>query len=476
MDPQNSDWSRRSVASRCRTVARAAQFIAESADALIDHCASDQRTDPVETVTAELLPLCAALRHIRRAGPRILADRRCGAFSRPMWLWGARAVVKRAPLGRVLILGTWNYPLLLPGVQLAQALAAGNHVTLKPAAGTETATAEMLECFFAAGVPGEQVELLDSSVDAAETAIKSGVDLIVLTGSASTGRKVLEAAAPTLSQSIMELSGCDAVIVMDDADPQRVEDAVAFGLKFNGGATCIGPRRLIVTEKGAATFVPRVVSRLQHASPVIVHEAARGGVCDAIERALKSGAVDCLNHFDAQVVRRTGELRPILLDDVRPDFEIASADLFAPVLSVIKVGVIEEAIEIVNQSPYRLAASIFGSRQAACALAERLDVGNVTINDLIAPTADPRLPFGGRGQSGFGVTRGDEGLLSMTTPKVISTRRGKWLPHLDARQDGDRAMLQGLLQFQYAGVMARRWAGLRRMIHGVKQRGKPRKG
>lgn len=159
---------------------------------------------------------------------------------------------------------------------------------------------------------------------------------------------------------------------------------------------------------------------------------------------------------------------PLLLDRVEADWEIASSDLFAPVLSVIRVGCIDEAVAVVNGCRYRLAASVFGKTEAAWEIARRLDVGSVTINDLIVPTADPRLPFGGRGESGYGVTRGEEGLLAMTVPKVISHRSGNVVPHLSPPKESDAEALLGFLQMSHGGGLRGRIAGLRRMMGSVK--------
>jgi aldehyde dehydrogenase (NAD+) len=157
-------------------VARVAATIADAAEDLTRLCASDQRTDPLETIAAELLPLCSAFQFIGRRGASILRTRRVGLRDRPIWLWGVRSVVRRDPHGRVLILGTWNYPLLLVGAQAAQALAAGNTVLLKPAIGSESVTERMVQAFHDAGIPEACLQQLDSSNDAAITAIDSGVD------------------------------------------------------------------------------------------------------------------------------------------------------------------------------------------------------------------------------------------------------------------------------------------------------------
>ncbi|QDV45537.1 Betaine aldehyde dehydrogenase [Stieleria neptunia] len=463
-------WEQLSARKRCQIVGSVAAALCDRSDELIQACASPQRTDPVETITSELLPLCAALRFLAKRGPKILASRRVGMWRRPAWLIGVHSVVQRVPLGKVLVLGTWNYPLLLPGVQLAQALAAGNQVQLKPAAGTEQASQILVECFHACGVPADQLGLLDSDTSAAVGAIADGMDLIVLTGAAETGRKVLHGAADTLSASIMELSGCDAVIALPDVDERRLMDALRFGVSFNGSATCIAPRRLIVQRDQHDAIVDRLRETLADLSAIAVHPAARHSVADQIELALEAGAVDSTGRYCETRLRDEGTMYPLLLDQVTEDHEIASADIFAPVLSVISADGIDDAIRLVNDCPYRLAAGVFGPNSAAADVATRLNVGTVTVNDLIAPTADPRLPFGGRGQSGFGVTRGPEGLLAMTAAKVISRRRGSIAPHLRPRSESDQRILHGVLQLMHGGGIRKRLAGLRRMVGGVKKK------
>lgn len=464
----SADWRSLSIRRRCKIVAAARSWIVDATDQLAEACASDQRTDPVETISAELMPLCSALSRIGRRGPSILRTRRFGVLGRPAWLWGLRSQVRRDPHGTVLILGTWNYPLLLMGVQSAQALAAGNRVLLKPAAGSEGATREMVSCFHRAGVPETQLRQLDSSTEAASGAIQDGVDLIVLTGAASTGRKVMAAAAESLTPAIMELSGCDAVVVTPTADLALAADAISFGLNFNSGSTCIGPRRLIVEDSQAGGLIDALRERLCDVAAVTIHPAARAGVGEALRDAIGRGADDALRNYDPHEFLERGTLRPIVLDRVSGEDPIASADLFAPVTSVIRVPHIGEAVKIVNECRYRLAASVFGRGREASDIADRLRVGSVAINDILVPTADPRLPFGGRGNSGFGVTRGDEGLLAMTVPTVLSRRRGGFMPHLAPRRPSDAEALKGLLQILYARSIGKRSRGLRRILAAVK--------
>ena len=463
----SNDWKSLSIRQRCGVIGSVAAAIADRATELTALSLSDQRVDRVETITAELLPTCSALRFIGRRGPKILRETFLRAWGRPGWLWGLRSTVHREPRGRVLVLGTWNYPIFLSGVQAAQALAAGNTVLLKPAMGCEKVTACLVQAFYDAGVPESALRLLASDAESAIKAIADGVELVVLTGSSETGRKVLRQAAEKLTPTIMELSGCDAVVVLPGADIQRVADLIVFGLNFNGGATCIGPRRIIAEETEADLVQVALRERLQDAPLLTVHPAARRSAAELLGRAISAGAVDFLNGFQQDRLADSGKMGPVVLDRVQSTDEIAAADLFAPVTSLLRVPSISKAVEIVNHCPYRLAAAIFGPGDHAETMAAQFDVGTVCINDLIVPTADPRLPFGGRGSSGFGVTRGADGLLAMTVPTTISRRHGKFAPHLQSRQPTDAQALLGALQLLHAGTLTKRLRGFWMMVRAA---------
>ncbi len=448
-------------------VAGARDGLTAAVDELLADSRTEQRTSDVDTVAAEVLPLAEALAFIGSRGPRVLRPRRWGARGRPLWLWGVRSRVERVPHGTVLVLGAWNYPLLLGGVQVAQALAAGNVVQWKPAPGSEAVCRRFAACLLAAGVPRHALTVLDSDVSAATAALDRGVDLVVLTGSAATGRAVLRRAAETLTPAIMELSGCDAAIVLRSASLERAAAAVRFALTINSGATCIGPRRLILDQPIATDFLQQLESQIDPRSHYIVHPAARQAVIDLVRDTLQRGGTDRLGTGNLERLEKTGEMAPLLLDNISADWPIASADLFAPITTIQRVSGLEQAATCCNASRYGLAASIFGSPSEAARLAAALRVGNVTINDIIVPTADPRLPFGGRGDSGFGVTRGVEGLYQMTAVKVTSSKHGSAAPHLAPHDPGTLDTLLGALQMNHAGRLADRWRGLKRIIRGV---------
>ncbi len=448
---------------RCQVVASARNAIAGDAETLIDLCRSDQRTDAAETISAELIPLCDALRFIGRRGPGLLRDQRLGLRGRPIWMLGVSSRIQRVPLGDVLILAAWNYPLLLPGVQTAQALAAGNRVWLKPAPGCEAVTARLSRAFWDVGVPEDQLRLLDASPETAAQRIAEGVDLIILTGASTTGQAVLRQSAETITPCVMELSGCDAVIIGPGADLDRVAEAVRFGLLFNAGATCIGPRRILVSKGQWQPLIDRLRLRLNESSPVALHPAARQAALAQLKDTLFRGGVDLLGHVDTELLEREGRMAPVLFGGVEPDWPIAASDLFAPIASVMTYENEDRLVDTVNECPYRLAASIFGESHWSGVIASRLDLGHVSIGDMILPTADPRVPFGGTGRSGFGVTRGAEGLLAMTRPRVVARHRGRFFPHLRPRQPRDASALVAILQLGHAPLW-QKWGALRRLM------------
>ena len=164
---------------------------------------------------------------------------------------------------------------------------------------------------------------------------------------------------------------------------------------------------------------------------------------------------------------------PLVLAGVSPSSRLLREDIFAPVLALVTVADDHEAVFRANDCPFALAASIFTrDESAARLLAARINAGVVTINDLIIPTADARLPFGGRGRSGFGVTRGAEGLLELTAPKVVTVSRGKFRPAFDSPQPGDEAMFKAYLNSLTVAASKSRWAALVSLIQTISRRPK----
>ena len=461
-----SKWAATPVPARLKILRRVRALMAEQAESLA-HAANTNRNRPLaEILTAEVLPLAEACRFLERAAKKILQPKRLGSRGRPLWLGGVHSEIHREPLGIVVIIGPSNYPLFLPCVQALQALAAGNAVLLKPGFGGALAAAAFGKILEQAGLETGLFQVLPEAPEAASCAIKNGVDKVVLTGSAATGEAVLQQCAKTLTPATVELSGCDAVFVRADADLDLVVRALAFGLRLNHSATCIAPRRVFVPRSRATELEGRLAKMFPGDGGEVSGFTNPHWFRLATE-ALADGA-----HLLAGTVQPDGSLHtPIIFAGINPSMRLVQEDIFAPVLSLITVADDDEALAFAAQCPYALGATIFShDESAARSLAARVRAGVVVINDLIVPTADPRLPFGGRGRSGFGVTRGAQGLLEMTAPKVVSVRRGKSRRHFDQSQPGDAQLFAAYIQAAHSSGWRNRLAALKKLFHSLKQR------
>ncbi len=429
------------------------------------------RENLAETLAAEVLPLLDACRFLETEAPRILQEKRLASRGRPMWLWGNSVVLCPEPLGVVLIIGPSNYPLMLPAIQMLQAIAAGNAVLIKPAAGCSKCVETLIAMARSAGVPEGLIQLLPESPAAATLAILSGVDKVFVTGSADTGKAVSRELAESTTPSVMELSGCDAVFVLEDADLHLVSDCLVFGLMFNNSQTCMAPRRVFASNHQADEILRLLKVKLEsriRARNDEPHGSARpksSAVTLKIREAIADGAkLVCGSVTDDIPSELSGVA---VLDHVNSDMAVTQSDIFAPVLSFIRVESDSQALQENSKCPYALSATVFGSTARCQQFALRIDAGCVVINDMIAPTADPRVPFGGRRMSGHGMTRGEAGLLEMTQLKAIVETRSWFRPHLHQPTSADEDVLEQLIRLEHAASPLQSLRAVPKMIRAT---------
>jgi len=473
-------WATTSLSERLAFVRELRKLIAEHALLLAEASASARQRPTLESLTAEVLPLAEACRFLEREAASLLAPRRLGSRGLPLWLAGIRGEIHHEPLGVILIIGPGNYPLFLPGVQIIQALVAGNAVLLKPGVGGSFAARALIEIVHRAGFDSHLVTLLPESTEAARAAIEAQPDKVLFTGSAGTGERILAQLAPHVIPATMELSGCDAFIVRADADLDLVAKSLKFGLTLNGGATCMAPKRVFVHRAIATELEGRLARAFLPGAPFsdpacfAVRAGSETGapLHRVLSEALSQGA-----HFIAGGIPPDGTVQlPAILAGVDPSALLLTEDVFAPVLSLVTVGDDAEAVTRANDCPYALGASVFSrDESAARAVADALNAGVVTINDLIVPTADARMPFGGRKRSGFGVTRGPEGLIELTTPKVVTISRSKFRPALEPPHPKDEAMFQAYLELTHGRGFGRRLRALIALFKSLSRRSKSNK-
>lgn len=462
-----ASWKLTPIAERIRVIACFGRLLFENARSFSDVLAAQSRVELGEAYGAQVLPLIDACRFLKSRSRQILATRRSPRMGKPFWLLGTRSEVRREPYGVILIIGASNYPLLLVGTQILQALIAGNSVIVKPGRGSTNVIDLVLAYLKQSGLPNDLLQVTDDQPETAQSLIRQGVDKVVLTGSLKTGQAVLKQLAETITPSVMELSGSDPVFVLPGADLQRASQGIAFALRLNRGATCIGPRKVFVTATDYDEFKQLLKDRLSELDALLpidglhpqfteIESSVREQVASAV-----SGGASILYQMNN---KSNGHCGVTVLINTPSEHPLANTDIFAPVLSVFGVDSVEDALRSSASSNYRLGATIFGNVREAKALAARIDVGSVAINDIIAPTADPGLPFGGCRSSGFGVTRGVEGLLEMTRCKSLSVNRSRWLPHLNSPKPDDFELFLGLTKLMYGPGISTRWSGLKEVI------------
>ncbi len=460
------EWTKRTVRERLAVLKRARHLLAGRTRELCAAISPELARNAADTRVAEVLPLLAACEFLEREAEEILAPRKVGRRGRPFWLAGVASDIERVPMGRVLVIAPANYPLFLPGVQVLQALAAGNAVVWKPGRGGGAVARVFAGAMREAGLQEGLLEVTEESVAAAEAVMAEGVDKVFFTGSAEAGRAVMRRLAESATPCVAELSGCDAVFVLASADLARVVKALAFGMRLNGSATCMAPRRVILVgadEARRGRFLKELRSALDGVAGVRVLARVRQELRSLLEDAACAGA---------QVHGALEESQgPVVVTGVRPEMRIAQADIFAPVLSVLEARHVDEALAMNARCRFALTASIFGDEGEARRLAARVTAGTVTINDLMVPTADPRVPFGGRRGSGFGATRGAEGLLEMTAAKVLMVRRGGGTRHFEATTEAHEGLFGGVIGMSHGGTWSERWRGLREMVKAAKGMG-----
>jgi len=456
-------WAAVPIRRRLRLLRRVRDHIAWEAKELAELAPHAGRTDS-DTLVSEVLPMLDAVRYLEKRAVTLLQ----GRFRRragPLWLMGQSLWVERVPHGVVLILGPGNYKLMLAGIQSLQALAAGNAVVVKPGRDAFEVIRAFKRILDEAGLPRGLFQLLTEPPQQAHRAIRAGVDHVVFTGSNSGGRSVHKTAAEQGISTTMELSGCDASFVLRDADVRVASEALSYGLRFNGGDTCVSPRRLFVDHYVADALISALIERVQAQPPVSLDEAqAKQGrlLLNSIEQ--QGGRV--LTHRPAGHV-----WRPVLIDCGTESPAMLDQPTSLPILTIRRFTAEAAAVREANANAYGLAASMFtGAHRRAQYIAEQIKVGTVMINDLIVPVADPRLPFEGRGESGFGVTRGPEGLLAMTRARAISQSRPRRRPYWQALPQSKVDPIADTLQLLHRRRRTARLRALGRLINGLFRR------
>lgn len=455
-------WAGTPLRQRLKYVRAFRHLLVAECDRICRTIAEDVGKDLREVVASEVLPTADACRFVERRASAILRPRSVSWLNLPYWLYGQNDVMHRRPRGVVGVIGTWNYPLYLNAVQIVHALTCGNAVVWKPSEVTPRFAELLCELIHRSGYDQTLFVTLPATREMGPALAEADIDHFVFTGSANVGRKLAARLGERLISSTLELSGCDAQIVLDDADLTLAAKAAWFAVNVNRGQTCIAVRRAFVPRALYPAFCDLLRPFADRATPCPLAMSSQVWQAQRlVDEAIAAGGKLLVDG----PVRLDGDLcRPAVIIDAKAEMSICQEASFAPVMAVIPYDKIEDALAEEAKCPYALAASVFTrSTDRARAIAARMRAGSVSVNDVIAPTAHPATSFGGRGASGWGVTQGAEGLLEMTIPQAVSLKSGTFRPHYDMtnpeKMDASDAMMRGMLQATHAPGFGTRLAG-----------------
>lgn len=420
----------RPIAWRQRQLDALSILLEEGEEAILDAVATDLGKPRLEGWITEVAFTRSEVALARKQVARWTRPRR---VSLPLSALPGKGRIRPEPLGTVLIMAPWNYPVQLLLAPLAAALAAGNSVVLKPSELTP-ATSAVVADLVARHLDPEAVRLVEGGPEVAQALLAQRWDHIFFTGSTAAGRIVMQAAAEHLTPVTLELGGKSPAIVDASADVEVAARRIAWGKFLNAGQTCIAPDHVLVHADVHDELVTRLVEAVRsfygadpRTSPDFArivnqrHHARLVGLLDG------SGEVVVGGDHDVD----TCYLAPTVLVGTDPDAPAMAEEIFGPILPVLSVPSVEAAIDAVNDRPKPLALYVFAADDDVVdRVLDATSVGGVCVNHTILHITPPDLPFGGVGPSGTGRYHGRSGFDAFSNLKSVLHKGNRPDPNL----------------------------------------------
>ena len=438
-------WEATPVRDRARALRRARREMVRGRAEILRLLDAETGKTRWDTV-GELMGACIEIGYLARRAERFLRPRRVRSWP----LVGKRALVAYKPRGVVGVISPWNAPLNLALTDLVPALLAGNAVVIKPSEEAPLAVRRAVAAMNRVLPP----DVLQVVMGAGETgaALVDHVDMICVTGSPQTGKKVMERASRRLIPVLLELGGKDPMIVLDDADLDRAAAAAVWGGCMMTGQVCMSVERVYVDAAVVEPFCQKVVEKI-HTLRIGPNgpdaEIDLGSFTTARQMEIVERHVENARANGAKILtggKRRGDgagffYEPTVLSGVDHSMLIMQEETFGPVIPIMAVHGDEEALALANQSNYGLNASVWTrNMERGLALAKRVEAGSVCVNECLISAGCPDLPFGGVKQSGIGTRHGGaEGLRQFCIAQAILTesrrRRNEptWFPYSTRR-------------------------------------------
>ena len=411
----------RDIEWRKRQLLQLQKLMEENEDAIAAALAEDLDRNPFEAFIADIATTAGEAKYAAKR-VRKWTRRKYRLLELPQL--PGRGWVEYEPYGTVLIIGAWNYPFYLTLGPAVGAIAAGNAVILKPseiAAASSRLMAELVPRY----LDNDAIAVVEGDGTVSQELIAQGLDRVMFTGGTEIGRKVYEGAAPHLTPCTLELGGKSPVIVAADADVDVAAKRIAWIKLLNAGQTCVAPDYVLADAKIRDELVeqdrrrhhqvhgPTTPERNADRQPAPVRPAQRLPVRQTDGKVTVGGACD------ASSLR----IQPTVVVDPDPDGPLMQNEIFGPILPVITVQSLDDAIRFVNSRPKPLSAYLFTkSRETRERVIKEVPAGGMLVNHLAFQVSTAKLPFGGVGASGMGAYHGRCGFEEFSHRKSVLTK------------------------------------------------------
>ena len=384
-----------------------------------------------ETLLADGMPVLNEIDHARRHLKRWMKPRRVAADATFL---PAHGEVIPKPLGVVGIISPWNYPVNLALVPLTDALAAGNHVLLKPSEHTPRTSALLVE-LLAEVFPLERVAVVQGGADVAAAFSALPFDHLLFTGSTAVGAKVLAAAAPNLTPVTLELGGKSPAIVAPGCVNVRNVARIAAGKFLNAGQTCVAADYVLVHERERESLIAQLREYVAAHYPSLRAGGDLASIANPSQHARLQAWLEEARAAGAQVITLPDDgahdparrlLAPTVVLDAPESITLMREEIFGPVLPIVTYRDFDEAIDYINARPRPLALYVFDDDSVRVRrVLDACTAGSAAVNDTVLQFVQSRLPFGGVGSSGMGVYHGHAGFLTFSTQMPVF-RQARW--------------------------------------------------
>ena len=422
------DWQKLSVKERGSKILKIKDYLVDNLDSLSKTISDDNGKVRFDALATEVFPAIMATKYYVKNAPKFLKERRIPSSS--IVLINKRSRIRYEPFGVVCIISPWNYPFAIPYSEVIMALIAGNGVILKTATETQMVGQALRDAISSADLPKGLFQFINlPGRIAGDGFLKTGIDKLFFTGSVPVGKLLTKQASETLTPVSLELGGNDAMLVCEDADLDRAVNGAVWAGFSNTGQSCGGVERIYIHQNIYEKFMSALkikIEALRVGAPSDYDTDVGAMTTEKQVNTVKLHLDDALNNGAILFAESKAEdnskniLTPKVITNVNHNMLMMKEETFGPLLGVMKVEDMNEAIELANDSSLGLTGSVWSkNHKKGIQIARNIKAGTITINDHLMSHGLAETSWGGFKESGIGRTHGLLGLMEMVEPHHI---------------------------------------------------------